>query len=172
MKKSLYTILTVLVSFLMLNSTYAQYEDDTKTIQSTIDALYEVISGDAGVERDWDRFRNLFTPEGTLIPTFTDQEGNIRYLKWTPQEYVDRAGASLVRDGFWESELSSEIEQFGNIAHVFSTYDSKRTKDGEVFARGINSIQLFTDGSRWWVVSVFWSSENPASPIPDKYLGN
>jgi hypothetical protein len=155
---------------LVTQSAYSQYELDTESIESTIEALYDVISGDAGVERDWDRFKNLFSPDGRLIPTFTDQQGNIRYLNWSPEEYIERAGGNLERDGFHESEIGHRVEIFGNIAHVFSTYDSKRTEDGEVFMRGINSIQLFNDGYRWWVMSVFWSSENPANPIPDKYI--
>ncbi len=152
--------------------TFAQYDSDTESIQSTIDALYASISGDAGVERDWDRFKNLFAPDARLIPTFTDREGTIRYLSWTPDEYIERAGASLERDGFWESEIGQQVEQFGNIVHVFSTYDSKRTQDGDVFMRGINSIQLFNDGSRYWIISVYWSSETPAHSIPAKYIDN
>lgn len=167
MKVILLVLITILFS---VNQVYAQYEDDTKSIQSTIDALYEVISGDAGVERDWERFENLFVPEAKLMPTGKNQEGKVVYRVWSPQEYIDVAGPSLKKDGFFESELSHEIEQFGNIAHVFSTYDSRRTKDGEVFARGINSIQLLNDGNRWWVVSIFWSSENEEYPIPEKYL--
>ncbi len=164
--------LSVLLATLIISSANAQYESDTETIQSTIDALYEVISGEAGEKRDWNRFKNLFAPDGRLLPTFTDQQGNIRYLNWTPDEYIERAGGNLERDGFFESEIGQEVEQFGNIAHVFSTYDSKRTADGEVFMRGINSIQLFTDGNRWWIMSVFWSSETPATPIPERYLDN
>jgi len=36
--------------------------------------------------------------------------------------------------------------------------------------RGINSIQLFYDGSRWWIVSIYWQQESPEYPIPEKYL--
>jgi hypothetical protein len=36
--------------------------------------------------------------------------------------------------------------------------------------RGINSIQLFNDGTRWWVVNIFWDSERQGLTIPDKYL--
>ena len=167
--KSLFLLIALFISSQNVN---AQYEADTESIQSTIDALYEVISGDAGVERDWFRFKNLFAEDGRLIPTFTDQDGNIRYLYWTLDEYIKRAGAGLEQNGFWESELSNKIEQFGNIAHVFTTYDSKRTVDGAVIARGINSVQMFNDGSRWHIVTVFWSSENPNHPIPEKYLDN
>ena len=38
--------------------------------------------------------------------------------------------------------------------------------------RGINSIQLFYDGTRWWVLSVFWDNERPDQPIPEQYLSD
>ncbi len=166
-------IISILFSvFLFSTTAYAQYEEDVESIDSIIAALYGVISGEAGVERDWDRFKHLFIEDGVLMPTFVNQNGETGFVKWTPQDYINRAGPNLEENGFFESELNRRTEQFGNIAHVFSTYDSKRTIDGEVFARGINSIQLFNDGSRWWVVSVFWSSESEAHPIPGKYLGD
>ncbi len=148
----------------------AQYESDTESIDSIIKALYESISGDAGVERDWDRFKNLFVEGALLTPTFKNQQGQIGLVQWSPEEYIERAGASLERDGFHEDEIGREVDSYRYITQVFSSYQSKRTKDGEVFSRGINSIQLFNDGSRWWVVSVFWSSENQEYPIPSQYL--
>ena len=39
----------------------------------------------------------------------------------------------------------------------------------EPFARGINSIQLYHDGARWWVVNVFWDSERADNAIPSEY---
>jgi hypothetical protein len=36
--------------------------------------------------------------------------------------------------------------------------------------RGINSIQLFNDGKRWWIVSIYWQQENARAPIPQEYL--
>jgi hypothetical protein len=51
---------------------------------------------------------------------------------------------------------------------AFSTYDSKRIPDGEPFARGINSFQLYGDGTRWWIVTIFWDAEAPDKPIPAK----
>ncbi len=160
----------IILSFFSINQVQAQYEDDVESIDSIIEALYASISGDAGVERDWDRFRNLFIEGAKLTPTFQNQEGNVGFIRWSPDEYIERAGASLERDGFHEDEISRKVDEYRYITHIFSTYHSKRTKDGEVFARGINSIQLFNDGNRWWVVSVFWSSENEEYPIPDEYL--
>ena len=154
------------------NFVSAQYEEDTKTIDSTIETLYASISGEAGEARDWDRFKNLFIPEGKLMPTGLTPDGNAVYRAWSPDQYVELAGASLERDGFFEIELHRETEQFRNVTHVFSTYASMRTAGGEVFARGINSIQLFYDNSRWWIVSVYWAGEHPEYPIPEKYLGD
>lgn len=169
MKNLLFILVFSLFTF---TNASAQYEKDVQSIDSIIEALYASISGDKGVERDWDRFRNLFIEGALLTPTFQNQEGKVSFIQWTPEEYVETAGASLVRDGFHEDEISREVDTYRYITQVFSTYQSKRTKDGEVFARGINSIQLFDDGNRWWVVSVFWSSENDEFPIPTEYLKN
>lgn len=166
--KKLSTIL--ILSIFISSNALAQYDSDVESIDSIIEALYASISGDAGVERDWDRFRNLFVEGAKLTPTFQNQEGKVGFIRWSPDEYIERAGASLERDGFHEDEISREVDTYRYVTQVFSSYQSKRKKDGEVFARGINSIQLFNDGNRWWVVSVFWSSENEEYPIPEQYL--
>ena len=73
--------------------------------------------------------------------------------------------------GFFEREIAQTSDTFGGVTHRFSTYDSKRTaQDAQPFARGINSIQLLNDGRRWWVVTIYWDSERPGNPIPQKYL--
>jgi hypothetical protein len=134
-------------------------------------ALYDVISGPAGQARDWDRFRSLFLPEGKLIPTgFPDGSEKATASLWTAEDYVERAGSSLEENGFFEGEIGRVEERFENIAHVFSTYDSRRTADGEVFQRGINSIQLMWDGERWWVMNIMWRGVGPNEEIPAKYL--
>ncbi len=145
---------------------------DVSSQDAIVAALYDVISGPAGEARDWDRFHSLFIPEGArLIPTGMGPDGTPRHTVLTPAGYVERAGRSLERDGFFEVEIGRVTEEFGNIAHVFSSYASRRTADDpEPFARGINSIQLLHDGSRWWVVTVLWDSERPGNPIPVEYL--
>lgn len=164
---------SVLVLLLMLGSfnAFAQYEEDVKSIDSITEALYASISGEKGVERDWDRFKNLFIPEAYLMPTGVTQEGEVVYRRWGIDEYIERVDKSFLENGFLEVEISKEVDQFRNIAHVFTTYESRRTKDGDIIARGINSVQLFYDDNRWWIVSVFWSPESPDHQIPAEYLG-
>ena len=88
-------------------------------------------------------------------------------------DYASRSAPGLERSGFFERELARRTESFGNIMHVFSSYDSRRgASDEKPFARGINSFQLLKDGGRWWVVTIFWDSERPDNPIPEKYLKN
>jgi hypothetical protein len=144
---------------------------DVATVDAIIGALYDVISGPAGEARDWDRFRSLLIPEARLIPTGRTASGEGRMRVWTTEQYIVEAGAGLERNGFFEREIGRTMSRYGNIVHVMSAYDSKRTAaDPAPFARGINSIQLWFDGARWWVVTVFWESETPAHPIPAEYL--
>ena len=145
---------------------------DVESIDAITAALYDVISGDAGVARDWDRFLSLFVPGATLSPVGRSPgESTYRRRVITPDEYAGGIGESLETNGFHEVEIHRVTEQYGVIAHAFSTYESRRSaSDPEPFARGINSIQLMNDGSRWWVVSIFWLGEGPGHPIPAKYL--
>jgi hypothetical protein len=146
--------------------------EDVSSIDAIVKALYSVISGDAGQKRDWNRFRSLFYPNAKMIPTGKNpQTGKAGGRFLTPEDYVERAGPMLEKDGFHEIGIAQRVEQFGNIAHVFTTYETKhKATDEKPFMRGINSIQLINDGSRWWVLSITWSQETPDSPIPEKYL--
>ncbi len=143
---------------------------DVATIDSTIAALYDVISGPAGI-RNWDRFRSLFIPGARLIPTAPRPTGEVGARVLTVEDYVQRAGGRFEKEGFFEREVNRRLERFGNIAHAFSTYESRHAKDDEKpFQRGINSIQLMNDGKRWWVVSIFWQGEDAKNPLPAMYL--
>ncbi len=145
---------------------------DVASLEAIVLAIYDVISGPAGQARDWDRFRSLFVSGARLIPTFRSADGTTGFRVLTPQDYIEANASALTRTGFREHELARRVETFGNIAHVFSTYESAFTTDGQDrSARGINSLQLYNDGRRWWIVSILWDSERPDNPIPARYLG-
>jgi len=148
---------------------------DVESIDAIITAVYEVISGDAGVQRDWDRFRSLFLPQARLMPVSSQHGENGRSSSVsaaTPDEFIEGSNDFFVSEGFYEVEIGSVTEQYGDIAHRFSSYASFRTDDPdeEPFNRGINSFQLLYDGERWWVLSIFWQHEPDAGPIPAEYL--
>ena len=120
---------------------------------------------------DWDRFRSLFSDGAQLIPSGRDSTGAVGLSRWTVPDYVTRVGPRLEQGGFFERETHRVTEQFGNIAHAFSTYESRwNADDPEPFVRGINSFQLLFDGTRWWVVNIYWGDERGGHQIPAKYL--
>ena len=137
-----------------------------------IAALYEVISGPAGQPRDWDRFRSLFAPGARLIPIFPNERtGETVSTVLDPEGYIKRAAPRLEKEGFHEKEILRRTERFGNIMHAFSTYESRHSaEDATAFSRGINSIQLYSDGKRWWIITVLWQAESPENQLPAKYL--
>jgi hypothetical protein len=144
--------------------------EDVATIDAILDALYDVISGPVGVERDWDRMRSLFVPGARLVPTGRTPDGAYQHAVLSVEDYITRAGPQLERLGFREHEIARVLERFGNIAHVFSTYEGFVESSPEPFVRGINSIQLWNDGTRWWIITIFWEPENPDNPLPPRYL--
>lgn len=144
---------------------------DVSSIDAIIAAVYDVISGPAGKKRDWARMRSLFVPGARLIPTGPRRTGGYGSRVLTVDEYIEGSSPFFEKEGFYEREISRTTDQFGQIAHVFSTYDSKHApEDAKPFARGINSIQLMNDGTRWWIVTIFWQGEDEKHPLPEKYL--
>jgi hypothetical protein len=143
---------------------------DVGSIEAILSALYDSISGPAGT-RDWDRLRSLFLPGARLIPSRRGADMTSAARVLTVEEFIEAVAPRVRDEGFFEREIHRRLDRFGAIAHVFSTYESRRSKeDAKPFVRGVNSIQLFFDGKRWWVVTVFWDSERPDQLIPAEYL--
>ena len=145
---------------------------DVDSIGAIITAAYEGISGRAGEKRDWDRERSLYYPGARLIPTAKPGASD----GLAPQildvdGFIARVEPYFAEYGFYEKEIARRTEQFGHIAQVWSTYESRHNEDDpQPFARGINSIQLFYDGNRWWIVNIYWQQESAEDPIPEGYL--
>ena len=172
MKKRLITSLLFLIT-LTINAQEEvnKYDEKVQTLDSTLETLYAVISGEKGKERDWELFRFLFKPDAKLIPSGKNQEGfyDLRYM--SPDDYIKSSGSWLIENGFFEKEIHRELDTFGNITQVFSTYESYNSEKDEIpFMRGINSIQLLNDGERWWIVNIYWAQETKEHPIPQNYL--
>jgi hypothetical protein len=154
------------------------HPSDVDTVDHLLSSLYEVISGAAGKPRDWDRFRSLFLPDGRLgvtrpeIPATKDapaRKGDAVFL--TPDMYVQRDDPYFKAHGFFERSIANRVEEFGNLIHVWSTYESRHAEhDSQPFARGINSIQIVHAQGRFWIASILWDEERPGLALPEKYL--
>jgi len=143
---------------------------DVTSPDAILDAVYDVISGPTGSTRDWARFRALFIPEGRLIVAARTTEGTTARVL-DPESFSKLFATAAGERGFFERDIARRTERYGDIAHVFSTYESRyAASDPKPFQRGINSFQLLFDGKRWWIVTIYWQSETAANPIPQKYL--
>ena len=168
--KKVVCLLAILVSGVSALRAQEARPADVGSLDAIMAAVYDAISGDAGQPRDWDRFRSLFHKDARLIPTGRTKEGVVSASALSPDDYIKRAEPFLMK-GFFEREIARRVEKYGNIAHVFSTYESRHKKDEkQPFARGINSFQLLNDGRRWWIVTIYWQGESPDNQIPKEYL--
>ena len=156
----------------------AKNTGDVDSVGHLVAALYNVISGPAGQPRDWDRFRSLFLPEGRLgairadAPATTDQPARKSDIVFrTPEGYVERDDPYFKTHGFFERSIANRVEEFGNLVHVWSTYESRHAADdAKPFTRGVNSIQIVHAQGRYWLASVLWDDERPGLRLPEKYL--
>jgi hypothetical protein len=105
-----------------------------------------------------------------MVPLVRGRTG-MQAVALSIEDYVQRSGPLLERDGFFEQEIARQVVQFGDLAHVWSTYEGRRRLDDAVpFLRGINSIQLVFEQGRWWVLQIAWQQEADAGPIPAGFL--
>jgi hypothetical protein len=147
---------------------------DTATPESIVAATYASIEREPGGDFDWDRFRNLFLPEARLIPNTEQRGGSFDVI--TPEGFIEWAAAVTTIGGpndrgSAESGVHNVIEQYGDIAHVFSTYEKHYWGETEILGRGINSFQLVKHSGRWWIVGIVWDEDYAAGPIPPRYGG-
>jgi hypothetical protein len=143
--------------------------EDCKSIDSIVKALYDVISGPKG-RRNWDRLRSLCVIDAQFNMVVKDHKGNPFYRNGTLESYIKTVGPVFANSAFYEVEIGRTVERFGEIAHVFSAFESRLTKTSRPIERGMNSIQLTYSKGRWWIVNVIWTSESSQYPLPEKYL--
>jgi hypothetical protein len=152
-------------------SSRAQAAADVDSIGGILRAAYDVISGPAG-QRDWQRFNTLFAPDARLIQTQRDTSSPTAHLmSMTPDDFAKRAGDYFSAHSFYEREIGRTVNTFGAVTQVFDAYASRHeANDAKPFARGINSFQLFNDGKRWYIVTIYWDDERSGNTIPGRYL--
>ena len=140
-------------------------ESEEFRIETTVLAVYNVISGPAG-RRDWKQFEALFAPEARMAVARPD--GTIAVM--TTKDYIERTTPRFNEKGFFERPVATRVLRYGNIAHVWSTYESREASNQEKpFARGINSFELVRIGNDWKVQSLVWQQEDAAHPIPPQF---
>ena len=151
-------------------ATIAARPEDVGSLDGIMRAFYDVVSAPAGQPRQWSRDRTLYIPDIRFISVNVGKDGKVHTSTMTHQRFVDGSNGSMVKQGFFETELHRVTRSFGNVTQVFSTYEMRQRADGPGIGRGVNSIQLYNDGSRWWIASVAWDDEREGNPITKEFL--
>jgi hypothetical protein len=125
------------------------------SIVTLLTKLYEVISFEEGGEPDWEGLQALFSKHARITritPEGTDHLDLPGFLAMTRNLFEFGAYTS-----FYEFEVSRRVERFGDVAQVWSTYETRRHKRAQrAFGGGVNSIQLLRTESAWRVLSLLW----------------
>ena len=143
---------------------------DLTSTTSIVAALYRTISGPAGAARDWNLERQLLHPGARLMPTRPGPDGRGLIDVFDLDGYIASRSPIFAADAVYEVEIGRQEWRFGHIAHVVSAYELRRAPQGPAYLRGVNSIQLFNDGKRWWILSIYLQHESAEAPLPEKYL--
>ena len=147
---------------------------DVSSLDGIVKALYESVSFAPGKQPNYDRLRTIFHRDGRLIPSKVDRDAEFSSLdleSFVTQSREIIVISGLERKGFLETEIARRTQLFGNIIHVFSTYETKDAEAGSASVqRGINSIQIVREHGRFWIMTVLWDVERPGNQIPHAYL--
>jgi hypothetical protein len=132
--------------------------EDWENPEAIIRASYECISGNAGEERDWARLKTLYAPGARLIPIEFASDGALRPNMMNVEQFIESRSPFLLAENFHEWETDRREDRCGSMAHVWSTYEAARTLHGSPIRCGVNSVQLWNDGARWWIMSITWDA--------------
>ena len=143
--------------------------EDVASIDGIMRAFYEVVNIAPDAPRQWARDRTLYSPWIRFVATGKSPAGRPEVIAWTLQQLQD-ATEPLIRAGFREREIHRVERRYGHIAHIDSTYETLVGRDAPKRSRGVNSIELYFDGTRWWIASALWQSEDEEHPIPKELL--
>ena len=170
-------LLVFIVVFINSQTMHAQQKikfplkEDVTTIDGIIKASYEVVSGEAGVVREWERDLSLHNPNA--VYSYQEEvNGTLHQVSMPLKDFHKETDTLVSKVAFYESEINKEVRVFGNIAHVWSTYETRLVKDGPVVRRGINSVQLYHSDDRWWIISWTFDKERDDRKIPQTFDKN
>ncbi|AVR46811.1 hypothetical protein C7S20_16940 [Christiangramia fulva] len=156
---------------IIANSQNEDFSEKVSSIDSIVSAVYQVISGKKGEDRNWKLHKTIFHPKARIISNFANDKGEYEVKFLSVDEYIDTYRDYFKGIDLYEKDLIHETEVFGNMAQVFSTYGSfSGPNDSEPFKIGTASIQLYNDGNRWYVLNMYYKNENEDDKIPQKYL--
>ena len=108
------------------NSENNSFIADVLSIDSIIKASYEVVSGEKGAKRQWQRDKFLHHPKA--VYSYTIDRRKQEQVVMSIGEFQHETDEMVLETAFYEKEINREVRIFGNIAHVWSTYETQLEK--------------------------------------------
>jgi hypothetical protein len=168
--------LLIITCFIIQPVVYGQvktsFGDEVATLDGIIKAYYDVVTVKKGEKVSYERDSLLHVPNAAVGMAQMGKDGKVKLQLISLKQFHQNSDAFLEKDGFYEKEISRKVENFGAIYHVWSTYETRNVADGPIIERGINSIQLYFDGTRFWILTWVFDNESKKWSIPKKYLIN
>ncbi|MDN3674766.1 hypothetical protein QWY99_17130 [Flavobacterium branchiarum] len=161
--------LTIIMTTQISNAQKYPLKEDVVTISGLIKATYEAVSGEAGEKRQWERDLSLHDPNAIYSFPLEKKAGQPQHTTMSLKDFHKETDSMVATTAFYENEINREVRVFGNIAHVWSTYETRLVKNGPVERRGINSIQLYYNKGRWWIISWLFDKERENQKIPQTF---
>ena len=149
--KKFSSIIVLMAVPVFLQAQSVAVPEDVSSIDGIIKAYYEVVSGPAGEKADMQRDISLHHPNAWIAIAGVGQDGKRVVNTMTLAEY--HGDNAPRQEGFWEWETDRVVKTSGNMVHVWSSYEGAKTENGEPFMSGVNSITLFYDGERYWIMN-------------------
>ena len=155
----------------------AKNPGDVDTVDHLIASLYDAVSGPAG-QRDWDRFRSLFVPDGRIVSIVPESVATKDRparkddaIFRTPDMFAQQNDSYFKAHALFERSIANRGEEFGNLIEMWSTSEIRDAKDdAQPFSRGIDSFQIVHAHGRFWIASLLFDHERPGVTLPEKYL--
>jgi hypothetical protein len=155
----------------------AQSAPDYTTVDGIMTELYASVTRRPGEPFAWEKLRAIMLPGGIMLPQRQQTQAQSRimnvddFIAWIDTGWKPIIGTPQDQ-GFFERQTNLIVEEFGAIAHAFTTYEKGPWEPRRVQARGINSVQLVKRDGRWFILSITWDEENSGGPLPPKYRGS
>ncbi len=134
------------------------------TLDDVIKEMYDSICFEHGERPDWKRSDAIYAPGARLVRV--NDSGVYEFDVKSYRVDFERMIDSGEMPSFWEGELWRDTQQFGDVAHVLSAYETRRSRNGDVLNRGVNSLQMFRRGGRWLISAMIWRREGTDVRIP------
>jgi hypothetical protein len=134
-------------------------------VDAVVDAMYASMSFEQDARPDWRLQAVVFADNARLVRV--NDDGIFEFDPKTFRQNLESMIDSGLLRSFWEHELWRQTFEFGDVAHVLSAYEMRTSREGEVVARAVKSIQLYREQGTWRISAMLWRRENQHLLVPD-----